>query len=101
MMKPSSVGQYSVIGKNVTFGENVIIGHHVVIYDGVKIGHNVIIQDHAVIGKQPTRAKSSVLPERKQFTPTTIGSGCTIGTSAIIYAAASLEIGRASCRERV
>lgn len=99
-------GQNVVIGENVSFGRNVIIGNNVVIYEGTKIGDNVVIQDNVVIGKQPTRAKISILPETKKLSPAVIGSGVTIGTSAIIYANA--EIGNevfiadlATIRERV
>lgn len=106
MERPSVVGKNVVIGEDVTFGENVQIGNNVVIYAGTTIGNNVIIQDNAVIGKQPTRAKASILPEVKQLPPTVIGNGVTIGTSAIVYANA--EIGDdvfiadlATVRERV
>ncbi|WP_416145272.1 acyltransferase [Planococcus koreensis] len=99
-------GSNNVISEGVKFGENVTIGHNVVIYEGTEIGSNVIIQDNAVIGKQPTRAKASILPEVKKLPPTKIGSGVTVGTSAIIYANA--EIGEdvfvadlATIRERV
>ncbi|KAB7707397.1 N-acetyltransferase [Bacillus aerolatus] len=101
-----SVGQNVVVGEGITFGDNVVIGNNVVIYEGTRIGSNVIIQDNVVIGKQPTRAKASILPETKQLPPAVIGSGVTIGTSAIIYANA--EIGDevfiadlATIRERV
>ncbi|OCA88926.1 N-acetyltransferase [Pseudobacillus wudalianchiensis] len=101
-----SVGQNAVIGKDVNFGENVIIGNNVVIYDGTQIGSNVIIQDNVVIGKQPTRAKASILPETKKLPPALIGSGVTIGTSAIIYANAEIAdevfiADLATVRERV
>jgi acetyltransferase-like isoleucine patch superfamily enzyme len=89
-MKPASIGNNVVIKENVTFGENVIIGNNVIIYEGVSIGDNVVIQDNVVIGKQPTRAKNSILPDVKKLPPTKIGSGCTIGTSSIIYANAEL-----------
>ena len=79
-------GQNVVIGDNVKFGDNVILGNNVIIYKGTTIGDNCIIQDNAVIGKQPTRAKSSVLPEVTQLPPSRIGNGVTMGTSAIIYA---------------
>lgn len=95
-----------VIGNNVKFGENIIIGNNVVIYEGTEFGNNVIIQDNAVISKQPTRAKASILPEVKKLPPAKIGSGVTVGTSAIVYANA--EIGDdvfiadlATVRERV
>lgn len=99
-------GKNVIIGEDVTFGENVVIGHNVVIYDGVTIGSNVMIQDNVVVGKQPTRAKNSILPDVKKLPPTVIGDGVTVGTSAIIYANA--EIGDdvfiadlATIRERV
>jgi acetyltransferase-like isoleucine patch superfamily enzyme len=83
-------GNHVVIGKDVEIGENVTIGNHVVIYDGCKIGSNTVIQDNVVIGKQPTRAKHSVLQEIQQLPPTIIGSYCTIGTSSILYAGAQI-----------
>ncbi|WGG45446.1 N-acetyltransferase [Rossellomorea sp. DA94] len=89
-MKPVKVGQNVVIEDGVEFGENVSIGHNVIIYAGTKIGKNVMIQDNAVIGKQPTRAKNSILPEVKKLPPAVIGDGTTLGTSSIIYANAEL-----------
>ena len=101
-----SRGHNAVIGKDVSFGDNVVIGNNVVIYEGTRIGSNVIIQDNAVIGKQPTRAKASILPETAQLPPAVIGSGVTIGTSAIIYANAEISdevfiADLATVRERV
>lgn len=75
-----------IIEENVEFGKNVLIGNNVIIYEGTEIGNNVIIQDNAVIGKQPTKAKASILPDIKKLSPAKIGSGVTVGTSAIIYA---------------
>lgn len=99
-------GQNVIIGKNVNFGDTVIIGNNVVIYDEAEIGNNVVIQDNAVIGKQPTRAKASILPETNNLPPAKIGSGVTIGTSAIVYANAVIDddvfiADLATIRERV
>ncbi|VEF49589.1 hexapaptide repeat-containing transferase [Bacillus freudenreichii] len=106
MTSTTQLGQNVVIGKNVIFGENVIIGNNVVIYDESNIGSNVIIQDNVVIGKQPTRAKASILPETKKLSPAIIGNGVTIGTSSIIYANAEIAdevfvADLATIRERV
>lgn len=91
MSKQPVLGMNVVIGENVEFGENVTIGHNVIIYDGCKIGSNTMVQDNVVIGKQPARAKNSILPEvKKLLPPTVIGNGCTIGTNSIIYANATL-----------
>lgn len=89
-MEPIKKGKNVIIEDGVIFGSNVVIGNNVIIYEGTKIGDNVIIQDNVVIGKQPTRAKASILPETKQLPPAVIGSGVTIGTSAIIYANAQI-----------
>lgn len=99
-------GQNIVIGENVTLGDHVMIGNNVIIYDGVTIGNHVMIQDNVVIGKQPARAKNSILPDAKNLPPTKIGNGCTIGTSAVIYANAELDddvfvADLATIRERV
>ncbi|MDB5053874.1 MAG: trimeric LpxA-like protein [Bacilli bacterium] len=104
--KPEKLGAYVIIGEGVVFGEGVIIGNHVVIHEGTQIGDHVVIQDHAVIGKQPTKAKNSVLQELKRLSPASIGNGCTIGTSAIIYAGAQIAddvfiADLATIRERV
>lgn len=95
-----------IVGKNVIFGDNVQIGSNVVIHDNVQIGSNVIIMDNVVIGKTPTRARSSILPEIKEMPACEIGSGVTIGTSAIIYANAKIKqdvfiADLATVRERV
>src|SRR5699024_4298033 len=94
------------IEENVSLGSNVKIGNNVVIYSGTIIGDNVIIQDNAVIGKQPTKAKASILPDTNNLPPAKIGSEVTIGTSSILYA--NCEIGDgvfvadlATIRERV
>ncbi|HDR7514047.1 acyltransferase [Bacillus mobilis] len=106
MNKPAVIGQNVVIGDNVVIGEEVTIGNNVVIYEGTEIGDYTIIQDNVVIGKQPTRAKNSILPDVKKLAPTIIGQACTIGTSAIIYANATLAnevfvADLATIRERV
>lgn len=105
-MKVTS-GEYVLIKDNVEFGENVVVGNHVIIYEGTRIGDNVTIHDHAVIGKQPMRAKNSALSGAKAaLAPAVIHSGCTIGTSAIVYAGAELKADvfvadLATIRERV
>lgn len=106
MNYPNFIGQNVVIEDKVSFGVNVTIGNNVIIYSGTSIGDNVVIQDNAVIGKQPRKAKASILPDTKEFLPTKIGSGVTIGTSAIIYANCELAdnvfvADLATVRERV
>lgn len=80
-----SIGCYSIIGSNVTLGDNVRIGNHVVIHEGTVIGSNIRIDDHTVIGKLPMRVATSVLSVSNSLPPCNIGSGCVIGTSAVLY----------------
>ncbi|GEN36003.1 MULTISPECIES: N-acetyltransferase [Aneurinibacillus] len=99
-------GKNTIIEDTVVMGNNVTVGHNVIIYAGSVIGDDVVIQDNVVIGKQPTKAKNSVLKEVKKNPPVVIGNGCTIGTSSIIYAGAVLEndvfvADLATIRERV
>lgn len=106
MNQPEKSGFNVVVGDNVNFGKNVSIGNNVIIYDDTIIGNDVVIQDNAVIGKQPTRAKASILPDTKNLSPAIIGSEVTIGTSAIVYADCKIDdnvfiADLATVRERV
>lgn len=83
---PSSrLGEYCVIGDDVTIGAGCVIGHHVVIHDGTVIGENVRIDDFACIGKRPMKAANSAVTKDTGLPACTIGDGAIIGTSAVIY----------------
>lgn len=87
-----SIGHFTVIGPRVTIGPRTTIGHHVVIHDGSQIGADVRIDDHAVIGKQPMRAAASATTEGRCQSPARVGTGCIVGTSAIVYAGCALAV---------
>ncbi len=80
------IGEFAVIGANVSIDEGCVIGHHVVIHEGSHFGKNIRIDDHAVIGKQPMKAITSVTSSSEKQPPCVIGEGCIIGTHTIIYA---------------
>jgi len=96
------ISEKAKIGKGVLLGENVIIqddaliedevqlGNNVVIYSGCFIGHHSQIGDNVVIGKQPTPAPTSTVKIKEALSPTHIGPHCIIGTSAIVYAGATI-----------
>src|SRR3972149_11439266 len=86
----TKIGLGSVIAEKVKIGKNCQIGNHVVIHAETEIGDNVREDDHSVIGKLPLRAKQSKTTSEKQLSPAKIGENCLIGTSAIIYAGATL-----------
>ncbi|MDO8885568.1 acyltransferase [Candidatus Oleimmundimicrobium sp.] len=83
-------GQNVVIYEDVKIGSNVILGNNVIIYEGVQIGDNVTIADNAVLGRQPKLAPTSTAKVEGRLSPLEIGSGCSIGTGAIIYAGTKL-----------
>ena len=92
MVHPTAkLGEACVIGQNVTIGEGCVIGHHVVIHDDTVIGDNVRIDDFACIGKRPMKAANSAVTKETQLPPCEIGSGCIIGTSAVIYRGCTLQ----------
>lgn len=100
------MGQGVIIEDGVKLGKNCQIGHYVVIHEGSKIGDNVRIDDFAVIGKRPMRAANSAMTHAVELNPTEIGSGCLIGTGAILYRGCTLAervlvADQASIRENV
>jgi len=85
------IGGYSVIGDKVIVGNNVTIGNHVVIHEGTKIGDNVRIDDHTVIGKIPMRVATSALKADNTLMGCSIGDGCVVGTSVILYRGCTID----------
>lgn len=84
------IGYYTIIEENVIIGDNVVIGNNVTIYKGTKVGKDSRIDDNSVIGKQPMKALTSATSDDKKQYPCTIGNGCIIGTSVVIYAGCSI-----------
>ncbi|MBR6548115.1 MAG: N-acetyltransferase [Clostridia bacterium] len=100
------MGEYCVIGDNVTIGEGCVIGHHVVIHNDTAIGDNVRIDDFTCIGKRPMKAANSAVTVESDLPACVIGSGCIIGTGAVIYRGCTLgervlAADLATVRERV
>lgn len=79
------VGKFTVIEDNVTIGDNCIIGHNVVIHEDTIIKDNVRIDDNTVIGKTPMRGVNSIFKDEEKLPNCTIGEGCLIGATTIIY----------------
>ncbi len=90
----TSIGDYSVVMDGVHLGKSCRVGRYVVIYSGAHIGEGARIDDHAVIGKQPLRARNSVVTKLRSsagLNPPSIGNRVLIGTHAVVYAGARLE----------
>ena len=105
------------IGGKCSLGQNVNVSNNVTIGDGCKIQNNVslyegvVLEDHVFCGpscvftndltpraKYPKGSAAYVMPQTMvAFAPMVAPSL----TNVLTYAALPLEIGRASCRERV
>jgi len=81
----TEIGQFTVVGDQVTIGAGCKIGHHVVIHEGTIIGDNIRVDDHSVIGKRPMRAANSAVTKENDLSPATVESGCIVGAGVIIY----------------
>lgn len=79
-------GEYCIVEADAVIGRGCVIGHHAVIRSGTTVGDRVRIDDFACIGKQPMRAAVSVMTAADEKDGARIGSGCIIGTYAVVYA---------------
>lgn len=86
----TSLGSYIVIGERAVVGPGCVIGNGVVIHADSFIGANVRIDDNTVIGKLPMRGAISILKENEQLPRASIGDGCIVGTSVVIYRGAEI-----------
>jgi acetyltransferase-like isoleucine patch superfamily enzyme len=79
------IGIGAVIEDGVVLGDGVRIGHGAVVLSGTRLGDGVEVGPLSVLGKQPQAAASSTR-EVSAATPLVFGTGCVIGSSAVIYA---------------
>ncbi len=84
------MGQNVVVFDDVRIGSNVVLGNNVVIYPGTKIGDNAVVADNVVLGRQPKLAPTSTTKVEGILPSLEIGSDCSVGTSAVIYAGTKL-----------
>ncbi len=102
----TTIGYFSVVGREVRIGSGCVIGNNVVIHDGTVIGNSVRIDDNTVVGKLPMKAAMSATTDGASVPPAIIGDESLIGACAVVYA--GCELGRhvlvadlASIRENV
>jgi acetyltransferase-like isoleucine patch superfamily enzyme len=85
------------IGNNVVFapdtilGDNNFIGNNVTFYPNVIIGSDCTIMDNSVLGRLPLRTRIQNLDVTTEYIPLTIGDGCVVGCSCIIYTGVTLK----------
>jgi UDP-N-acetylglucosamine acyltransferase len=84
----SSIGAYSIIGRQVRIGNNTAISSHVVIEDGTEIGENCQISQYSCIGGAPQDLKF-----RGEVTKVVIGNFNNIREFVTINRATCEDIG--------
>ncbi|MHB0976688.1 MAG: DapH/DapD/GlmU-related protein [Candidatus Aquicultorales bacterium] len=87
---PVTLGRNVVIEDDVVIGDEVELGHNVVVHSGTKIGSGTRIACGAVVGRQPRPPKGSSVSYDGGLTPLSIGEGCNIGASAVLYAGTAI-----------
>jgi acetyltransferase-like isoleucine patch superfamily enzyme len=79
------IGEFCVIGENVSIGSGCVIGNHVVIHEDTVISDNIRIDDNTVIGKLPMKAANSAVTKDQELSPCQIKDNGIIGTGVVIY----------------
>jgi len=91
MGEGTTLGEFCVIGANVSIGAGCVIGHHVVIRDDTVIGNTVRIDDHASLGKNPMKAANSATTKEQVLPPLSVGELCIVGTGVVLYRGAAID----------
>ena len=86
----SRIGLYVVIHDDVVLGADCVVGDHAVLHRGTRIGDGTRIDEAATLGKQPLRAPNSAVTHGGEQPPAELGSGCLVGSGAVIYAGAKI-----------
>lgn len=100
----SHIAKGAVVGKGCSIGQNVYIGPQAVVGNGVKIQNNVSVYDCVTLEDGvfcgPSMVFTNVfnprshIPRKREFRPTLVREGATIGANATILC--GLTIGRFS-----
>jgi UDP-3-O-[3-hydroxymyristoyl] glucosamine N-acyltransferase len=85
------LGEFCVIGANVSIGAGCRLGHHVVIHEDTVIGNTVRIDDHASLGKRPMKAANSATTKDQDLPPLSVGELSIVGTGVVLYRGASVD----------
>ena len=87
----TTLGEFCVIGANVTIGDGCRLGNHVVIHADTVVGASVRIDDHASLGKVPMKAANSATTKDQELPPLTVGDTCIVGTGVVLYRGAVID----------
>lgn len=78
-----NIGDHCFIESNVRVGDCVTIKNGVALWDGIEVEDSVFIGPYAVFTNDPN-ARAEIKKDRRQFLPTYLKKGATIGANATI-----------------
>jgi acetyltransferase-like isoleucine patch superfamily enzyme len=85
-------GSFVHVCSGARVGDRVTVGDNVTIHEGAVIGDDVLIADGAVVGKRPMLSPTSTA-NREPLPGVVVGSGCSVGTHAVLMAGSKLGEG--------
>ena len=84
----TKIGKNCSLGQNVNVGNNVIIGNNVKIQNNVSVYDEVVLEDDVFCGPSMVFTNvynpRSAFPRKKEFRPTIIRKGATLGANCTI-----------------
>jgi acetyltransferase-like isoleucine patch superfamily enzyme len=83
-------GFHVIVMAGARIGNGCELGNGVIVHPGTVLGDGVVVGDHAVLGKQPRPGPTSTVKILEPLPGLQVGTGCMIGTAAVIYAGTSL-----------
>ncbi|AET70714.1 hypothetical protein Desor_5336 [Desulfosporosinus orientis DSM 765] len=82
----SELGSYVSVGQGAEIGSGTRIGDHTTIYPQTILGEDGFIGSNSSIGRLPKASATSTVKNQANLPPLRMGSGFTIGCSAVLYA---------------
>ncbi|GAB6173051.1 N-acetyltransferase [Paradesulfitobacterium aromaticivorans] len=80
------LGNYVTVAAGAVLGAKAQIGDHTTIYPGTVLGEGCFIGSNSSLGRAPRPAATSTVKVQADLPPLTMGAGCTVGCSAVLYA---------------
>lgn len=87
----SVLGNYVTLGVGAELGSSCRVGDHTTIYARTKLGDAGFIGSSSSVGRLPKAAATSTVKASAELPPLKMGSGFTIGCSAVLYAGTSYQ----------
>ncbi len=83
------LGRYVTIHPGASMGARVQLGDHTTVYAETELGEGCFVGSSSSIGRRPRPAATSTVKVLADLPALKLGSGCTVGCSAVLYAGSS------------